>query len=342
MSETVTVLVTGGAGFLGRRLLPELRELARERGSEIVLRTFDLEKSDLADESVRGDVTDAVAVRSACEGVDVVVHTAALVDFGRASRERIAAVNEGGTRNVLEAARAEGVRGVVHTSTMDVVMDGGDLVAIDESQPLPERFNDAYSASKAAGEKLALGADGEGLRVSVLRPCGMYGEADPYHMDNVLKQARSGRLTFRMGSPDTVFQHVYVGNVAHAHALAALALLEPEPVIAGRAYFVTDEPASNFFEFMAPFVEGQGVRMPTRTIPKGVAKALGAAVETFAKLVAPVVRLEPVITRSSVSVLVNSISIESDALARDLGYRPKYGAADAHRRVMEHYDGERA
>jgi nucleoside-diphosphate-sugar epimerase len=338
MSAPLRVLVTGGAGFLGRRVLEETRDLAKERGRDVWLRVLDLDHCDLADESLRGDVTDEALVRDACEGIDVVVHSAALIDWGSASPTRIHDVNVGGTHNVLAAARAAGARGVLYTSTMDCVMDGRPLIDIDEGQPYPERFMDAYAESKAIAERVALAADGEGLRTAALRPCGMYGEADPYHMDNVLRAAREGKLTFRMGAPETVFTHVYVGNVAHAHSLALFELAEPQPSIAGRPYFVTDQPAHNFFEFMKPFVERKGYAMPDRSVPAGVAKVAGAVVERACKWAAPIVAIRPFLTRSSVSVLVNSISIRSQALERDLGYLPRYGVEESARRVMEYYD----
>lgn len=338
-NDAIRVLITGGAGFLGPRIIEELRMLAAERGRSVRIRVLDLAECEAADESMLGDVANAARVAEACEGIDVVVHSAALIDYGSAPRSRIQDVNVGGTRNVLDAARNAGVRGVVYTSTMDCVMGGQSLLDIDEAQPYPERFVDAYAESKAAAEQLVLAADGEGPRTCALRPCGMYGEADPYHMDNVLRMAREGKLTFRMGSADTLFTHVYVGNVAYAHALAVFEMLEAAPRVAGKPYFVTDQPAENFFEFMKPFVEHDGHRMPTRSIPAGPALVAGTLIEALCKLISPIWSVRPVMTRSSVTVLVNSISIRSDALARDLDYAPRYTTQEATRRVMEYYDG---
>ena len=68
-----------------------------------------------------------------------------------------------------------------------------------------------------------------------------------------------------------------------------------------------------------------------------MAMLAGYANEAFAKLVQPVWKLRPVLTRSSVSVLTNSISIRSTRLAEDLGYVPRYSAAEAFERVLAHY-----
>ncbi|MGB5813365.1 MAG: NAD-dependent epimerase/dehydratase family protein [Polyangiales bacterium] len=336
----VRVLLTGGAGFLGKRIISELADLARSRGQEVYVRSLDLLHCTEADEAIIGDITDAAAVDAAVRDIDVIIHTAAMIDWGNTPRDRLFSVNLDGTRHIIDAARRHGARGLIYTGTMDAVMDGGPLIAIDEAQPYPERFMDAYSESKARAEQAVLAANDNALRTVVLRACGMYGEADPYHMENVLTAAREGKLTFRVGSPDTVFEHVYVGNVAYAHALAALALIdEAPPAIVGSKYFVTDQPADNFFEFMRGFVEHVGYPFPpaSRTIPAWAAMLAGRINERFARLVHPVWQLRPVLTRSSVSVLTNSISIRSTRLADDLGYQPRYTVEEAFERVVQYY-----
>jgi nucleoside-diphosphate-sugar epimerase len=334
------VLLTGGAGFLGKRVISELRELAESRSRLVHIRSLDLLACESADESVVGDITDASVVDEATRKIDVVIHAAAMIDWGNTPQSRLFAVNLDGTRHVLSSARRHGVRALLYTGTMDVVMDGGPLCAIDESQPYPARFLDAYSESKALAEQEVLRANDDGLRTVVLRACGMYGEADPYHMENVLAAVRDGKLSFRIGSPKTVFEHVYVGNVAYAHALAALAIMEDEPpTITGRKYFVTDQEADNFFEFMREFVERLGYEFPpaSRSIPGPVAMLAGRANEAFAKLVQPLWKLRPVLTRSSVAVLTNSISIASSRLRDDLGYAPRYTPEEAFDRVLRYY-----
>jgi sterol-4alpha-carboxylate 3-dehydrogenase (decarboxylating) len=219
-------------------------------------------------------------------------------------------------------------------------MDGGPLVGINEDQPYPDRYLDAYSESKALAEQAVLAANDTSLRTVALRACGVYGEADPYHMDSVLTSARAGKLTFRVGSADTVFEHVYVGNVAYAHALATFAMVADEtPPLLGNKYFVTDQPAENFFEFMRKFVERLGYDFPpaSRTIPAWVAMLAGRASEAFANLVQPVWKLRPMLTRSSVTMLVNSASVQSTRLADDLGYQPRFTPGEAFERVITYY-----
>jgi nucleoside-diphosphate-sugar epimerase len=332
-------LITGGAGFLGRAIL---RELARSPLEEV--RVFDLEPVDIAGTpalvSIVGDVCDPEALLAACRGVDVVVHAASLVDWGHSTPERLAEVNVGGSKNVVRACREAGVRGLVYTSSMDVVCGTGPVVRADETTPYPEVFANEYSHSKALAEQVVLRANGPDLSVCALRPCGMFGEADPYHVANVLRLLRDRGLPFRVGDGSAAFQHVYVGNVAHAHVLALRQLLDPGAAIAGQSYFITDDsPAVNFFDFMDPIVTGLGYSLPpkSRSIPYPVMLALGAVVEAAAAALRPIHRFTPTLTRSSVRFVCHDHTFVGDKARRDLGYVPIYSEADAIKRTIAYF-----
>jgi nucleoside-diphosphate-sugar epimerase len=343
------VLVTGGAGFLGRALV---RELQKPAGDGIAapdeIRVFDLRPLEGADAagvvSLVGDIRSRRDLLDACRDVDAVIHAASLVDYGHARAGLLDAINVGGTENVVRACCEAGVRGLVHTSTMDVVCGARPIFRGDETLPYPRRHADAYARSKARGEQVALTAngapraprDGESeaearLRTCVIRPCGMYGEADPYHVSSVLRVARAGRLRARLGDGSAVFQHVYVGNVAHAHVLAVARLLEPRSPLPGEVYLVTDAPAMNFFDFMEPVLSRLGYAMPprSRSVPYGVAFALGAVLEFTAKLCRPFFAFQPPLTRSSVRVVCRDLCFVGDKAARDLGYVPIYSEAES-------------
>ena len=151
---------------------------------------------------------------------------------------------------------------------MDVVLPAsGDVVdAEDEDLAYPDvHLYGAYAASKMEAERLVLAAHAPPhLGTAVVRPTGLYGERDPYHVPNVLRAARSWQLLMRLGSPNVVFQHTYVANVAHAHVCCDAELRRRPKAVGGRAFIVTDGPASNFFEFMRPFVEQDGRWFPPR------------------------------------------------------------------------------
>lgn len=345
--QRINVLVTGGAGFLGRALLAEL---LREEGALPVreVRVLDLRAASLARDDPRlvplvGDVRDYAAVLRACQGADVVIHSAALVDWGRLPEQELEAVNVGGTDNVIRACLEAGVPALVHTSTLDVVYSGRPITDGDESLPYAERHVNAYCRTKAEAERHVIAADGDGaLRTVVVRPCSIFGEGDPYHVTSLIAMARRMPL-FRIGDGKSRSQHVYVGNVAHAHLLAARALLRPGSPAAGQVYFVTDFPAKNFFDYLEPILNGAGYRMLpwALSVPRGVMYGLAVALEGAARLLRPVVRFTPTVTRFAVDFVCLELTFRSDKAARELGYRPIYSEEQAFARTIAYF-GDRA
>jgi nucleoside-diphosphate-sugar epimerase len=343
-----TVCITGGAGFLGRAILRELDRHAGALGlGPRSVRVFDTRaleppSSDVVD-AVVGDIRDYDEVRRAFEGADVVLHCASIVDWGRLPDRVLEQVNVGGTENVIRACREAGVRALVYTSTMDVVYEGRPIRDGDETLPYPADPHEAYPRTKALAERAVVGANGAHargtLRTCVLRPCGMYGEGDPYHVGSVLEMARRGLLRFRMGDGRARFQAVYVGNVAHAHLLAAKRLLAGDDAVSGQVYLVTDHPAENFFDAMEPIVRGVGLPFPprTRSLPYAPLYALAAVVEGGARALRPIVRLSPILTRTSLTIVCHDFSFRGDKAARDLGYAPVYGRDEAIERTVAYF-----
>lgn len=330
------VVVTGGAGFLGRRVVDQLLE-ADGLLAPSEVRVLDLAPGSRADVvHVRGDIRSREIVASALRGAELVIHCAASVDWGRESEDVLRAINVGGTENVMDACRSEGVPAMVHTSTLDVVYSGRPILDGDETLPYPERHLNAYCRTKTEAEKRVLAENGRGLATSVIRPCCIFGEGDPFHVEPLLEMARRGRL-FRVGDGRARSQFSYAGNVAHALLLAGRALLEPERRGAGQAYFVTDCEPANFFDFVTPFVEAEGVRMPPASagLPRAPLYALGALLEGASELARPFVRFTPTLTRFAVDFVCLDFTIRSDKLARELGYTPRFSPEEAIARTAE-------
>jgi nucleoside-diphosphate-sugar epimerase len=335
------VLVTGGGGFLGRALL---RELARPESGIDRVRVFDLDVSSVEAgprvDAITGDVCDPECVLDACRDVDVVVHAASLVDWGQTTPQHLAEVNVGGTENVIRACRRNRVRGLVYTSTMDVVCGASPVVDADEKLAFPARFTNEYARTKALAEQVVLAANGPELATCAIRPCGMYGEYDPYHVANVLRIVKQGSLPVRPGNGRARFQHVYVGNVAHAHVLAMRKLLAPGTTVSGEAWFITDDTAAvNFFDFMEPILQALGHTLPpkSRRIPYPVMLTLGAAMEAAAFLCSPFVRFTPTLTRSSVRFVCHDHTFDGSKARRQLGYAPIYKEDEAIQRTIDYF-----
>lgn len=341
----VTVLVTGGSGFLGKAILQGLlEEHSPVRAGAI--RNFDIKSPGPATDErlafIQGDVRDYEQLRKAVRGADLVIHSAAIVDWGTRPEEEVLAVNAGGTENIIRACEEEGVKALVYTSSLDAVYGGKPLVNIDESIPYPDRHETVYCHSKFLGEKAVLGVSGSGLKVCVIRPSDIYGEADPYHMGSLIGMARGG-FYVRLGNGRAKCQHTYVRNVAHAHLLAGAALLAGQPHVPGNVYFITDAPGTNFFKFFDRIVEGAGYTIWPRNLwlPRGLAFAMGAASEGIAWLMRPVKKYYPRFSRFAVTYTCTDFTFTSEKAREHVGYQPPFSEEEAVQRTIDYYRKER-
>ncbi|MDE2821001.1 MAG: NAD-dependent epimerase/dehydratase family protein [Chloroflexota bacterium] len=174
------VFITGATGFVGSHIARKLAEAGHDLRilyrSEKKLAILD----GLAYKGVAGDLDDLEALKRACDGCELVFHAAAKADYWKDDdKSALWRVNVEGTRNVLSAAQAAGVRRVVFTSSAAAVgiRPGGALA--DESDRFnlsPERYLYAYSKVKA--EEIAAEFAASGLDVVTLNPTVVIGPGD--------------------------------------------------------------------------------------------------------------------------------------------------------------------
>ncbi|KAF8073946.1 3-beta hydroxysteroid dehydrogenase/isomerase family-domain-containing protein, partial [Lyophyllum atratum] len=152
-------------------------------------------------------------------------------------------VNEEGTRVVLSACRAAGVRKLVYTSSTGVVWTGADFVGVTEDQvKVPSVGYDAYHHTKALGERLVLDENGkDGMQVVVLRLCGLTGERDKQLIWRLAQALERGQHNVQIGDNTNLIDYLYVGNAAFAHVLAADKLLDEPEAVAGQVFFITND-----------------------------------------------------------------------------------------------------
>lgn len=328
MSARPDVLVTGGGGFLGGALVRGL--LARGHTVRSFSRGAYPDLEALGVEVVRGDLVDAGAVRRACAGCEVVFHNAARAAvWGR--YELFHGPNVSGTRNVLEACRAERVPRLVFTSTASVVFGRQDIRGGDESLPYPRRQASPYAATKAEAERLVLAADGPGLRTIALRPHLIWGPGDTQIVPRIIAQARAGRVV-RVGDGTNVVDTTYIDNAVGAHLLAARALLG-NPRAAGRAYFVSNGEPANLWALIDRILAEAGLPPVGRSIPAPLAVGLGAVGGALhERLHRPG---EPRLTRFLAEELSTSHWFDIAAARRELGYEPAVSLEEGLRRLGE-------
>lgn len=305
-------LVIGGSGFLGSALVDQLLR----RG--MLVRVLDTRAHpDPRVASIVGDIRNVADVDRACADVETVFQTASLVDWGPHKRQLLHDINVAGNRNVIAACQRSGVRRLIYTSSIDVVFDGHPIVNGDESLPYPIKHLDDYGHTKSLAEQDVVRANGQlGLATCSLRTAGIYGPGDRHRMPAILREAQRGRMV-RLGDGRAKFNHVYVGNTAHAHVLAAEALTLDSPA-AGQCYFITDYPATNFYDFFIPYLQALGYSTNMRRMPYALARALAAFSETFARSGGK----PPLLTRYVVASTCKDFSFTHAKAARDFGYAP--------------------
>jgi nucleoside-diphosphate-sugar epimerase len=340
------ILITGGAGFVGRALLAELFEpaapLVPGKIRVLDLRMPSEEEKKPGVEYMQGDIRNYEQVSRACEGIDLVIHSAAIVDWGTHSEDEVLAVNYGGTENIVKACKENGVRCLVYTSSLDAIFGGKPLSDVDERIPYPESHPNMYCRSKELSEKLVLSENLNGLATCVIRPSDIYGEHDPFHIGSLIGMAKGG-FYIRIGDGKARCQHVYVRNIAHAHLLAGAALLNGNERVRGNAYLITDGPGTNFFKFFDRIVAGAGYRIWPKNLwlPRWLAYSMGATSEAVAFAVRPIRHFNPKLSRFAVVYTCTNFTFSSDKAKADFGYVPKYPEEMAVQRTIDFYKSNR-
>lgn len=307
------ILVTGGSGFLGSRLVPKLIAeghdvvaMARSASADDTLRA-------LGAEPVRGDLNTLGDM--AMPPVDAVIHLAAHFRFA-GPRAPYFQVNVDGTKALLKAAQAAGASSFIYLTAAAVIMDdrGSPIRNSDESAPTFPRSFSPYIASKATSEAGILAANRPGFRTIVIRPPGIWGPGDAFSR-NIPHAIRSGQFAF-IARGDYPYSTCHVDNVSEA-LICALDRGE-----GGKAYFIRDRENTTFRAFIDGLAKLQGLSIDQlRSVPYGMAFFMGRMMELGARLRRS--DQDPPLTRTMVRLIGREFTIDDSAARRDLGYLGK-------------------
>lgn len=311
----MTVLVTGGGGFVGSNIVHALlergyrvRSLARGEYPELVAQGVEV---------VRGDIGDRQTVIRALEGCDAVFHVAAKAgQWG--NYESYYRPNVVGTQNVIHACRVHGISKLIFTSSPSVVDGGFPIEGGDESLPYPAHYVSPYAETKAISEQMVLAANSDKLATVAIRPPLVWGVGDKHLMPRFIARAKQGRL-FRIGYKAPLVDTTYIDNVVHAHLLA-FERLHPQSKIAGKAYFISNDDPRPVHEMINLLVEAMGYPPAQRTVPAFLAMAVATIVEGFYRLRNSAE--EPPLSRFIVQQVLKARWFNINAAKRDLGYQP--------------------
>lgn len=238
------VMVTGGTGFVGPRVVHALRArdhdvraLVRDRGRA---QTFEAWGCELVD----GDVTDPESLRAATEGVDCVVHLVAIIKGSAEDFERVMAQ---GTRDLLAAAKAGGVRRFVLMSALGTSERNRDLV------PYYRAKWDSEQAVQASA-----------LEHVIFRPSFVFGE-DGGALQTFMRQVRWSPVTTVVGSGDERLQPIWVDDVASFFAESV-----DSTAAAGRTFELGGPDVVTWNELYERIRTVLGARRATMHVPVGL------------------------------------------------------------------------
>jgi len=307
-----TAFVTGGSGFVGGRLVERLaatgwtvRALARSDAAAATVTARGAE-------AVRGDLEDSAALEAGAAGADVAFHAAAKVDdWGPWAEFR--RVNVDGTRRVVEACRAAGVRRLVHVGTEAAILRGQAVRDADETVPLAFDSPAPYAATKALAERVVLQGARPGFATMVVRPRFVWGRGDTTLLPRMAALARHGRLRW-IGGGWQLTSTTHVDNAVHGLLLAA------ERGTSGGVWFVTDGAPVVLREFVAELLRTQGVDPPDGELPAPVARAAVAVAEAAYRRLP--LRGAPPLTRFGLWFATRECTLSDRRARRELGYAP--------------------
>ena len=318
------VLITGASGFLGQAVVSG----ALAAGHEV--RTFQRRPSGVDGASdLLGSVTVPGDVERAMDGMEAVIHLAAKVSLAGDPAD-FAAVNITGTQTMLDAARRHGVGRFVQVSSPSVAHAGHSIVGDDALPADPEHARGDYARTKAAGELLALAADSPDLHVVVVRPHLVWGPGDTQLVERVVERARAGRLPL-LGDGTALIDSTYVDNAASA----IVAALHRADVAHGNAYVVTNGEPRMVAELLEGICLAAGARPPRWSVPAGLARAAGGAIERV-WAIRPGVD-EPPMTRFLAEQLSTAHWFDQRRTRRDLDWTPEVSVEEGLARLAVSY-----
>ncbi|MBP3728112.1 MAG: SDR family oxidoreductase [Pseudobutyrivibrio sp.] len=243
------VLVTGSDGFIGSHLVEELVKKGYEVRAFVYYNSFnnwgwlDTLPKDIMDhvEVFAGDVRDPNGVRESMKGVDAVFHLAALIaiPFSYHSPDAYVDTNIKGTLNVLQAARDQGIR-VLVTSTSEVY-GTAQYVPIDEKHPY--QGQSPYSATKIGADRLAESFYRSfDLPVTIVRPFNTFGPRQSARavIPTIITQLLAGKEEIKLGSLTPTRDFNYVKDTAHGF----IAMYESDKTIGQEINIATQKEIS--------------------------------------------------------------------------------------------------
>lgn len=305
-------LVTGATGHIGNVLVRKLLERGK-RVRALIWCGEDTSSLDGLDvERIEGDVLDPASLRLALRGVETVYHLAGIISILPGRQPFVWRVNVEGTRNLLEAARREGIRRLLYTSSIHAIRRAPPGVVIDESLGFdPDTPYGEYDRSKAAASLEVQRAAQTELDAVIVCPTGVIGPYDfrGSEMGEVIRRAAEARPIFYV---EGAYDFVDVRDVAEGMIAAAEKGRRGESyILGGQKYSV-----SSLLEAVRQVTGRAFARIK---IPFSIAKLVARFMPWYYRRTG----VRPIFTPYSLEVLRSNANISHCKAERELGFQPR-------------------
>lgn len=311
----MNILVTGASGAIGPRVVHALGQ----KGYQIRTFSVDVSASSMFPphvEIIIGDVTDQVAVQSAMQDMDAVVHMAGFLHIDAPPpdlQEKYERINVGGTSTVVAEAIRAGVKRVVFFSTIAVYGPSNGRILTEDAIPHPDTF---YARTKLAAERIVFEAkNSDGTQIgSVLRLGAVYGSRIKGNYERLVHSLAKGRF-IPVGNGSNRRTLVYDKDVARA---AVLALEHPNAT--GKIFNVSDGRYHTLDKIVRTICQALGRKTPRLSLPLSPVKFGVWIVGGMARLVGQ----QAPIQRAMLDKYTEDVAVDSRFIQRELGFTPQY------------------
>lgn len=321
------ILVTGGTGFIGSRLIETLLENPNYQISFTGRKKPN--RPDLLERGAKflcGDLADRNFAKSATQNIDAIIHSAGMAGTWGAY-EAYYRANVLATQFLLEGARANGVRRVINISSPSIYFDFKDQINLKEGD-LPPQFSNAYAKTKYEAEVLVQSSHSQDLQTVSLRPRSVIGRGDQNVLPRLIRLQETGNLV-QIGGGKNIVDITTIGNLIHAISLC----LHAQPSAMGETYNITNGSPVRFWDFVDEVLTCANLPLKLKHLPRAPVMLAARLNEFISRIIRR--KNEPAFLPISIGIISFSMTMDISKARNKLGYVPQYSTRDG---IMEFFE----
>ncbi|MGJ5672345.1 MAG: NAD-dependent epimerase/dehydratase family protein [Nostochopsis sp.] len=339
----MNIFVTGGSGFLGKRLI---KRLTNDNNNVTALARSDSAQKtieQLGAKAIKGNLDNISKWEAQLLGQDIVIHCAAPVEFW-GSWDKFYSEITLATKNLLTSASQMNVKKFIYISSESVLQDVSPLIDIDETYPYPAEPNSYYGKAKKLAEEEILSFSTD-MKCIILRPTYIWGKGDKTPQ-TLAEKVKSGQFLW-IDNGECVIETVHVDNLVEAISLACVkgenkevllnhGMIQPnlERIFNGfnrqfiphlcnankEIYIVTDDDPITVRDYFTQIFKISGINPPNNNLPSFVVNPLANIVEATWKLFN--IKTVPPLSPFEISFVAMPRKYNISKIKRELGYKP--------------------